>query len=314
VVLVTGEVHTGLVQHSTSIPTSVARKVLALRLGEVVRTFERPVSYAVSPEVYTGVDCKLATLGSARPRVVGTTVSRAAITGGQILQASTRVEMARGGSDRRLPWAHYLAQPGRAETIGKVRWDAVATGFLATAGTGLDLGGIAGRLMGDVQGRAELDRRAPFRIARTRVRWLLEPSETGAERVVFTVQDGALRTLRLTSASLTAAQAAEFVEDVARHDWLLTALLSQLDKSRLYEGVEGAVMERLRPAVEHLLPLWMPAARLDEGLRAFWQSLERVSGFSRQWEMQVGRVRDHLALRTITLLRSASAEETPEPV
>ena len=286
-----------------------------MRLGEVVRQFERPVPYAVSPDVFTGVDCRLATLAGGRPRGIGTTVGRASISGGQVLQASALAQVVPSEFRRRLPWAHYLARPGQVETVGKAAEDAMATGFLAaSAGTGLDLGGIADRLMGDVQASALLDRRPPFRIARTRLRWTLErPDDGGRERAAFTIQEGQLRTLRLRSSSLTVAQAADFAEDVARHDWLLTALTTMLDTSRLDLGMDERVVAKLRPAFDHLLHLWMPGARLDDQVQGFWLSVERASGFSRQWETQVSRVRDQLALHTITLLRAVAVKDAGSP-
>jgi hypothetical protein len=46
----------------------------------------------------------------------------------------------------------------------------------------------------------------------------------------------------------------------------------------------------------------MPAARLDLELTTVWESLERRPGFSRQWQASVNRIRDQIALSTITLL------------
>jgi hypothetical protein len=54
----------------------------------------------------------------------------------------------------------------------------------------------------------------------------------------------------------------------------------------------------LRPAVDHLLHLWLPMARVDRRLTPLWNSLEDEAGFSRQWQVSVQRVRDHLMLQT----------------
>lgn len=306
--LVLGEVHTGLLQHATSVTSSQAKTVLGLRIGEVVRTFERPVAYAVSPDLFTGVDCRLESGSAASPRAVGTTMSRAALTGGQIVQTSTTAHLSVSPAVRRMPWPYYLSRPGQVETIGKTGWDAVAAGFLAaSSGDGLDLGAITGRLLDAVQRSPQLDRRAPFRTARTRLRWVLVPREAAGDQIGFSIESPSVRTLRV-AADLPPARVAGFCEDVARHDWLLTALLAIVERSRIDLGTDANVVRRLRPAIDHLLHLWMPAARLEEPFLSFWAALERGSGFTRQWETQVSRIRDQLAVHTISLLRVTAAQ------
>lgn len=55
----------------------------------------------------------------------------------------------------------------------------------------------------------------------------------------------------------------------------------------------------LRPAVDHLLHLWMPRARVAQDLAPLWDALEERPGFSRQWHNLVQRVRDQLTLHAI---------------
>ncbi|MFB9320695.1 SCO2521 family protein [Cryptosporangium minutisporangium] len=319
------EIHTGLAQYPTSVPSRVARQALALqRVGESVRAFERPVPYVVSPDAFVGVDCRLVTSSGGRPRVVGAVASRASISGERILQSSAMVEVVRSESDRRRPWAYYLTRPGIVETIGKTRPDAIADGFLtAAAGSGLYLGGIAERLMDEVQrsllreGQKLPAARRPraIRGARTQLRWVLQLTEDGGEdRVAFGLQDGSLRVLRIRSSSLTPDQAGDFAAVVARHDWLLTALKTYVDRSRLDQGIDDQALAKLQPIVDHLLHLWMPTARLDDQLTPYWESLERASGFSRQWDTQVARIRDQLAMHTITLLRGLGSRAEPRAV
>src|SRR5207244_8635773 len=101
-------------------------------------------------------------------------------------------------------------------------------------------------------------------------------------------------------------------EDLALHDWLLTAILQILDRSRIGALPRGEVVRRLAPAVDHLLHLWMPAARVDRSLLGVWESIERRPGFSRQWRASVDRVRDQVAVSTPALY-NAFAEMTVPP-
>jgi hypothetical protein len=314
--LTLGEVHTGLLQHSTPLSPAGAEHILGLAQGERVRRFERPISYAVSPDLLTGVDCPLATSSGARVRGIGTVRHRAAITGGHVLQGSAMVQVTSGQSAGRLPWPHYLARPGQVETTGRADWTDLARGFVAarsaTAAT-LDLGAVSGRLMDTVQAMPGLDRRPPFRVARTRLRWVaFSVDRPGAHppddpprpvrQVAFRIEGRQLRTLRLRCAAEEAPGVAELCEDLALHDWLLSTLLEVMERSRIGSGPRRQAVDRLAPAIDHLLHLWMPAARLDGDLATVWESLERRPGLSRQWHASVNRIRDQLALSTIALL------------
>src|SRR5260370_19185363 len=55
--LTIGEVHTGLLLTSTAVSADAAAELLAIVPGGSVRTRQRPIRYALSPEVLTGVDC-----------------------------------------------------------------------------------------------------------------------------------------------------------------------------------------------------------------------------------------------------------------
>jgi hypothetical protein len=116
-----------------------------------------------------------------------------------------------------------------------------------------------------------------------------------------------LRTLRLQCGADQAAAIAELCEDLALHDWLLTTLLDVIERSRIGAGSRQQAVDRLGPAIDHLLHLWMPAARLDRSLTTVWDSLERRPGFSRQWHASVNRIRDQIALSTIRLLNREPA-------
>jgi hypothetical protein len=312
--LILGEVHTGLLQHSTSLSSPLSRHILDLVHGEPVRQFERPIACAVSPDLLAGVDCHLPTGSGAKVRGIGTVVHRAVLTGGHMLQASAVVQVTRGATGNRLPWPHYLARRGEVEATGGVDWKAVVQGFLAAkpakpAGALLDLGAICGYLMDAVQASPELDRKPPFRMARTRLRWVaVVPDGAGsaAEPAVFSIESAQLRTLRLRCERHQADAVALLCEDLALHDWLLTSLVELVERSRIGTGSPHTIT-RLRPAIDHLLHIWMPGARVDPALAGLWESLEQSPGFSRQWRLLVDRIRDQLALSTLTLL-AASAE------
>lgn len=309
--LILGEVHTGLLQNSTSLSPPRCERALGLFRGEPVRRSERPIAHAASPDLLTGVDCRLATTSGARVRGVGTVVHRATITGGQVLQGSAVVQLTEAAASHRLPWAHYLARPGRVETIGGTDWPDLAGGFVAptpAAGAStLDLGAISGRVMDTVQASEFVDRAPPFRAGRTRLRWVVAAPRNPQDPpdptlVAFGIESDQARTLQLRGTAGEAAAVAAFCEDLALHDWLLTTLLTMIERSRIGGESRIHTVERLRPAIDHLLHLWMPAARVSQDLLELWESLERWPGFSRQWQVSVNRIRDQIATSTIALL------------
>ena len=59
---------------------------------------------------------------------------------------------------------------------------------------------------------------------------------------------------------------------------------------------------RVGAHIQHLLHLWMPAARVEEELVELWERLERRPGLSRQWQTAVNRIRDEVAVTAVTLL------------
>ncbi|GII88623.1 hypothetical protein Ssi03_66130 [Sphaerisporangium siamense] len=299
--LVLGEVRTALLQNSGEIDDDACASVLALTAGEPVRVSRRPIAYAVSPDRLVGVDCGLPSASRARVRGVGTVVARGTITGGRVVQGSAHTRVERG-ADRRLPWSHYMARPGVVEVLGKVKAGDVAEGFDGDPDPdGLDLGSIGARLVDLVQSSPGFDRRASFKAARTRVRWV---AETGEPAIRFTVRGDGLRTLRVVHAGPFTPAVLGLCEDLALHDWLLTTVLRMAEKAGI--GVRPDAAARLAPAIDHLLHLWMPAAHVDPALLPFWDSLDRRSGFTRQWLTLVDRIRDQVAVNTLALLRVAA--------
>jgi hypothetical protein len=301
-----------LLQNCKSLTQLLSTQVLALVPGVRVRSSERPIAHAVSPDVLTGLDCRLAAASGARTRGIGTAVSHATITGGRVLQGSSYAQIVKSDADRRLPWSHYLSRPGVVEILGKADFYDLASGFLTAKPTpmNLDLGAISGRVMDMVQQSPEFDRRPPFRMARTRMRCVvtLNEAEHEGSRAKFTIESATARTLRLAVGVEDLPAAVELCEDLALHDWLLTALLRLIEHSRHDRSSHLQPINGLQPAIDHLLHLWMPAARLDKSMLPLWQSLERQPGFTKQWTASVGWIRDQVALSTIMLLGSLGTE------
>jgi hypothetical protein len=98
---------------------------------------------------------------------------------------------------------------------------------------------------------------------------------------------------------------AALAEDVALHDWLLSTLLEIVGKSAIGVIERRTALERLLPAIDYLLHLWMPAARGEELSAAVWAALDRRPGFSRQWDTLVHRIRDQLSIGAVTALAAA---------
>ncbi|MFB9448676.1 hypothetical protein Dvina_05640 [Dactylosporangium vinaceum] len=308
-----GEIHTGLVQHSTALSLPEMVQLLQLREGAHVATSVRPTSYAASAEIPDGVDCMLPSAAHRRVRAVGTMLSRASIIGGRVIQASAAASVETSAAGRRLAWPHYIARAGRLEVIGK--WDPadMVDGFLrprpgaAAEEERLEPGGIATRLIDRVQMAEALDRSPPLRAARTHLRWAVHIDEARADDglLTFTVDADGQRSLEMVLGSQDAAEAEGLCRDLALHDWLLTTVNAALDAA--HTAPPGAVPRaaRLGPVVEHLSRLWTPGARVAPAMLTAWEQLERRPGFTRQWQSSIAAARDLLAVATFELLHTA---------
>jgi hypothetical protein len=305
-----GEVQTGLLQNSTALSRERTLQALSFVTGENVRHSARPIAHAVSADRLDSIDCLLPTASRGHIRGVGTLASHATIVGGQVAQGSTYATVLPSAENRRMPWSHYLAGHGQIETIGKFRRADLMTGLLRPDPdeSTLDTSAITGRMLDTIQRSAALDRKPPLRAPRTRLRWVasLQDEATAAAQPgeAFTVVTDELRTLRLTVHGGDLDPVVALCEDLALHDWLLTTLLSILDTALTSNRSRNQRILRLRPAVDHLLHLWMPAARVGEELRPVWEALERQPGFSRQWDASVTRIRDQVTMSTLALLES----------
>ncbi|WP_250000176.1 SCO2521 family protein [Actinoplanes sp. M2I2] len=315
-VLTFGEIHTGLLQNSAALSSDRVSALLDLVVGERVRRFERPIAHAVSPDQLTGVDCLLPSSSRRSTRSIGTVTSHFSVTGGHLVQGSAYTTVGPAHQHGlRLPWSHYLARPGTVEPIGRVKPLDVAEGFLEgvrTAAT-IDVGAISSRGIDTIQASRVLDRRRPFTSSRTVMRWAVLPAPAGSNSASFSIESKTVRTLLIHLGHGTGGPAPvqailTLCEELALHDWLLTTVLTLLDRS-LDAPAGRSDSTWLRLAVEFLLHLWMPGARLDPALLPLSESLDGRAKLSEQWRTSVGRIRDHLNLRTMALLEAARAPE-----
>ncbi|GIH07282.1 hypothetical protein Rhe02_53490 [Rhizocola hellebori] len=298
-----GEVHTGLLRNSTALTAGASATLLGFKPGSPAQYGERPVRFARSPELLTGVDCALASIGAV-PRGIGTVGSRASVIGGQILLSSSYATITPSGASRRLTWSHYLSRPGVIEVLGRVQARALCSGFLRAAipPPTLDLGAVNARIIREVQTRPGLNRRSAFRAQSTRLRWaaIADSAETG--NVVFALRRNGLRTVELHCGGEEPAELIALCEDLALHDWLLSTLLKLIDHSMIGAAPRREAIARLIPAMDFILHLWMPGVRLGEQAKAFWRALDQQAALSKQWQASVDRVRDQFSMATITRL------------
>jgi hypothetical protein len=313
--LTIGEVHTGLLLTSTAVSDDTVAELLGIVPGRSVRTRQRPIRYAWSPEVLTGVDCSAPIAGGREVRVVGTPTTQLSLTDGRIIQARTHAVFRQDPVGRRRPWSHYLAQPGVLELLDKASEESLAAGFLhgpVTAAV-LDLGAVNARVLASVQRGAGLDRNPPFRSRRTRLRWSAEYSDL-EQQIVFTLGADGQRTVRLRAAEPDPRALADFCADLALHDWLLSTLLDIVDRALARSRPAPEVIRMLRPGVDHLVHAWMPAAHVSKTLDRIWQELDLRAGFSLQWQTTVQRIRDQLSIGVIEALRMSTEPPRSESV
>ncbi|MER5513713.1 SCO2521 family protein [Streptomyces sp. NPDC002763] len=302
-VLACGEVRTGLLPARDAVDERTAVRLLRLRADERVRLSRRPIRCAVSPDLLSGVDCRLPTATGAKVRAVGTVTAHAVLTEGRILQANAYFSAPDSGPDRRQTWGYYLVRPGLLVPVGRMPAEVVAAGFLAGQRQGeLNVGTITESLLARIERRHELlDYDLPLTTVSTRLRWAVLPPGGAGPPLRFTVDGDSKRSVELrTPQGTEPAAVAALCEDLALHDWLLTVLGDRLDGLRPGSAPATTVLKTLRPVVDHLLHLWMPRARVDRELWPLWEILEEWPGFTRQWQTLVQRVRDQLTLRAVS--------------
>ena len=84
-----------------------------------------------------------------------------------------------------------------------------------------------------------------------------------------------------------------------------STLVELVGKSAVGVIERHAALQRLLPAIDYLLHLWMPGARGGEISGAVWAALDRLAGFARQWETLVHRIRDQLSAGALAALAAA---------
>ena len=302
--LVCGEVRTCLLPTRDAVDERTAVELLRLRADERVRVSRHPNRHAVSPDVLTGVDCRLPTADGTRVRAVGTVAARAVLVEGRVLQSTAYFCAPAKGPDRRQPWGYYLVRPGTLVPVGRLAEKSVTEGFLTGHRSGeLDIGSVAESLLARISRRHRfLDHDTPLTTADTALRWTAAPGDDGEEASLrFTKADDGLRIVELRLPRGTAPDVvAGLCEDLALHDWLLSTVNDKLDGLRVGADDGTAALKVLRPLVDHLLHLWMPQARVDRALRTTWEELEKDAGYSRQWNTLAQRIRDQLTLLHLT--------------
>ncbi|MBO0801790.1 MAG: hypothetical protein J2P25_01765 [Nocardiopsaceae bacterium] len=313
--LTTGEVHTCLLLTSAAVTIDTAVELLAILPGGSVRTRQRPIRYAWSPEVLTGVDCAAPLAERREVRVVGTPATKVALTEGHIIQAGTHATFHRDPVGRRRSWSHYLAQPGVLEILGKASEESLSTGFLRGPSTArhLDLGAVNVRALASIQRSEHLDHTPPFRSRRTRLRWSAETSD-GEQDIAFTLGADGLRTVRLRAPEPDPRALADFCADLALHDWLLSTLLDLVDRAVARSRPAPELIGMLRPGIDHLVHAWLPTAHASRTLDRIWQELDLRSGFSLQWQKTVDRIRDQLSVGLIEALQPTAGPSRSESV
>lgn len=308
--LIVGEIHTALLPHSRPLTPEEARAALSLAVGETVVQWARPVPHTASPTLLHGVDCRLP-LGPKPDShhteeddrngslwAVGSVASRAVLTGGQLLQGSAWASVTLSPQPRRMPWSYYLAKPGTLETIGKFDARRLAEGYLVAENRAdraklLDTAAVARHSIHDVLARPMFDQRPPIKTGSTRLRWAAVTDPDTGEAVAFRLAGNDRRRLSMTTGPVDPEQVAAAAEDLAVHDWLLTAVAARIALAKIGEDSRHT-LRTLRPVVDHLLHLWAAGARTSRDLEFMWDALERRPGLTRQWTTMTERVRSQI--------------------
>ncbi|WP_322766698.1 SCO2521 family protein [Frankia sp. Cr1] len=299
--LVLGEVRTCLLHNTAPLPTPLVAQILGTVPGRRVLCTERPIAHAVSPELVTGIDCTLATSSRVRARGIGTVTSRAMITSGLVLQGSASAYLRRATGPSRLAWSHYADQLGVVEVISRADAAELAEGYLAdsTPSSTIDLGSVSERLISDIQGHVQLDHVTSVRARPTWVRWAARVGDHDGPVARVRSDGDVVHAIELIVDESQLGLAARFCEDFALHDWLLTTLGQVIEQTDRLKALGQQAIDILTTAVERLFHVWMPGAQVDPALSPLWDALEQRPGFSRQWNTQVARIRDQIALQTL---------------
>ncbi|MET8649547.1 SCO2521 family protein [Nocardia aurea] len=300
-----GEVCTALLPTTEALRRGEVEELLELNPDSRMQWRERPLSLGISPSTLHGVDCQLVAPAHPTIHAIGTVATRAVVVGGRVVQSSAHCVVVRSAFDKRQGWAHYLNRAGVLEVVTRIGSETtkrMAEGFLGTTGKGaLDLTTYTDGLLGDI-GMRRLGR-APLRTGTTRLRWAARVGEVDAPQVAFRLQDDILRTVLVVVPSgeeLSAAQ--RFCEDLAVHDWLLTAVTDAVERADL-AGPGAAAADIIGPVLHHLAHLWVPGAHTPPELRGLWGQLREEPDFTAGWRATIDHLRNRMLLSIWNTLR-----------
>lgn len=316
--IVLGEVRTCLLPTSTALSRPVVQDLLALVPGRRVPARERPIPIAMSATTAVGIDCDLAIRhGNGRdPRAIGTVAVQGVVVGGRILQSSARTTVVVASQKRRHDWSHYLGRVGIAEVVTRTEPDTaarLATGFLDPAAPPdtLDLASISERLLARLRRDSRLDRRPPILVAPTRLRWIAQVAEVDGPELSLHMVDDTVRTARVLVPEATQLAAVRrFCEDLAAHDWLLTATAMAVQESDRFPSGSAESVASLTPVLTELAHLWMPGAHVGDPMRPLWAQLQTDPGFTDQWNARIGHIRDRTSVAMLNALRASKLSTT----
>jgi hypothetical protein len=87
--------------------------------------------------------------------------------------------------------------------------------------------------------------------------------------------------------------------DLARHDWLLASAESLLERARVGHRPAQEVLRVVRPILDHLVPVWFPAAGLPVPAQRYWRAFDGATGSREHWALLTQRVRDQVGLAAV---------------
>jgi hypothetical protein len=303
-VLILGDIRTCLLPTSQPLSGPAVVDLLSIRPGTRVTATERPIERVVSPASVSGVDCALPTEPRGRARGIGTVATHAVVTGGVVVQGSTRTTLDWVDYTERRAWSHYARRRGMVDVLGDASPSQVARGNQAARREPdtLDLGAVCQRVIDLVLRRPQLDHIVRLRTRPTRLRWNAMAEDGVRPRVHLHLDDDVRRTVVVVVPPLLLGEAVRFCEDLALHDWLYTTLDTVV---RDAQRDTTDPVRLLGAALELLVRLWVPGAHVDPALRPLWEELERDPGFSGTWHRNVAWIRDQVSVRTLRAWQEA---------
>jgi hypothetical protein len=301
-VIAAGEVHTALLPTSEAVTVPLARGLVESAAGEGTATWSRPLPLVMSATRLTGVDCAVPAMSTGRVRAVGTVQSWLSVVAGRVVQAAAQARLVSGSNGRRRPWSHYLARQGTIEVLTRWQPRDVADGLLSGSDGPdfLSLEAVAGRGVDEVQADGRLDRKPPVVLARRRLRWVaLVTQGESVPRLDVTVASPLESRARLVVPESDLALVGSLCADLARHDWLLASAESLLDRARVGYRPVLEILRFVRPILDHLVPVWFPAARLPVAAQPYWRAFDTASGAREHWASLTQRARDQVSLAAV---------------